>query len=167
MLAAGIAAPSFLSIRSAYAAYPDRPIKIVVANTPGGPSDITARIVTAALQQATGKTFIVENRGGAGGNIGMGYTAKSEPDGYTVILITNAFSANVSLYHELPYKTSRLRAGLRTGKFAEYVYGESRSAGEDDEGIRRVGPRQPRQIQLRDAADRHLVAIAAGIPQVH
>jgi tripartite-type tricarboxylate transporter receptor subunit TctC len=106
VLAAGIAAPSLLNIRSAYAAYPDRPIKVVVANTPGGPSDITARIVTAALDQSTGKTFIVENRGGAGGNIGMGYAAKSEPDGYTVILITNAFSANVSLYHELPYKTS-------------------------------------------------------------
>ena len=106
VLAAGIAAPSLLSIRSAYAAYPDRPIKVVVANTPGGPSDITARIVTAALDQSTGKTFIVENRGGAGGNIGMGYAAKSEPDGYTIMLITNAFSSNVSLYHELPYKTS-------------------------------------------------------------
>jgi tripartite-type tricarboxylate transporter receptor subunit TctC len=106
VLAAGIAAPSILNVRSAYAAYPDRPIKVVVANTPGGPSDITARIITAALDQATGKTFIVENRGGAGGNIGMGYVAKAEPDGYTIILITNAFSANVSLYHELPYKTS-------------------------------------------------------------
>jgi tripartite-type tricarboxylate transporter receptor subunit TctC len=105
VLAAGIAAPAILS-SSAYAAYPDRPIKVVVANTPGGPSDITARIVTAALDQATGKTFIVENRGGAGGNIGMGYAAKSEPDGYTIMLITNAFSANVSLYHEIPYKTS-------------------------------------------------------------
>ena len=104
-LAAGLAAPAFLRVRSAYAAYPDRPVKIVVANTPGGPSDITARIVTAALQQATGKTFIVENRGGAGGNIGMGYAAKADPDGYTILLITNAFSVNVSLYHQLPYKT--------------------------------------------------------------
>lgn len=104
-LAAGLAAPAFLRVRSAYAAYPDRPVKIVVANTPGGPSDITARIVTAALQQSTGKTFIVENRGGAGGNIGMGYAAKADPDGYTILLITNAFSVNVSLYHQLPYKT--------------------------------------------------------------
>ena len=106
VLAAGIAAPSLLSMRSAYAAYPDRPIKVVVANTPGGPSDITARIVTAALEQSTGKTFIVENRGGAGGNIGMGYAAKAVPDGYTIMLITNAFSSNVSLYHDLPYRTS-------------------------------------------------------------
>ena len=103
-LSAGLAAPAFLRVRSAYAAYPDRPVKIVVANTPGGPSDITARIVTAALQQSTGKTFIVENRGGAGGNIGMGYAAKAEPDGYTILLITNAFSVNVNLYHQLPYK---------------------------------------------------------------
>jgi tripartite-type tricarboxylate transporter receptor subunit TctC len=105
VLAAGMAAPAFLRVRSAYAAYPDRPVKIVVANTPGGPSDITARIVTAALQQNTGKTFIVENRGGAGGNIGFGYAAKSEPDGYTILLITNSFSVNVTLYHKLTYKT--------------------------------------------------------------
>ena len=100
VLAAGIAAPAFLRIRSAYAAYPERPVKIVVANTPGGPSDIAARIVTAALQQTTGKTFIVENRGGAGGNIGMGYAANAEPDGYTILLSTNAFSVNVSLYQQ-------------------------------------------------------------------
>src|SRR5581483_4060115 len=103
-LAVGVAAPAVLGLRAAYAAYPDRPVKVVVANTPGGPSDITARIVTAALQQSTGKTFIVENRGGAGGNIGMGYAAKADPDGYTILLITNAFSVNVNLYHQLPYK---------------------------------------------------------------
>jgi len=65
-LVAGVAAPAILRIRSAYAAYPDRPIKIVVANTPGGPSDIVGRITAAALQQSTGKTFIIENIGGAG-----------------------------------------------------------------------------------------------------
>ena len=62
-VAAGLAAPAFLQIRSAYAAYPDRPVKIVVANTPGGPSDIVGRIIAAALQQSTGKTFIIENKG--------------------------------------------------------------------------------------------------------
>jgi tripartite-type tricarboxylate transporter receptor subunit TctC len=102
-LAAGIAAPSVLRVRSAYAAYPDRPVKFVVANTPGGPSDIVARIVTAALEQSTGKTFIVENRGGAGGNIGMEYAARAEPDGYTILLATNAYSVNYGLYNHLPY----------------------------------------------------------------
>ena len=82
---------------------PDRPVKFVVANTPGGPSDIVARIVTAALEQSTGKTFIVENRGGAGGNIGMEYVAHAEPDGYTILLATNAYSVNYGLYNQLPY----------------------------------------------------------------
>jgi tripartite-type tricarboxylate transporter receptor subunit TctC len=102
-LAVGIAAPALIRVRTAYAAYPERPVKIVVANTPGGPSDIVARIVTAALEQSTGKTFIVENRGGAGGNIGMEYVARSNPDGYTILLATNAFSVNYGLYNQLPY----------------------------------------------------------------
>jgi tripartite-type tricarboxylate transporter receptor subunit TctC len=102
-LAAGVSAPAVLRIRSAYAAYPDRPIKFVVANTPGGPSDIVGRIVTAALQESTGKTFIIENRGGAGGNLGMEYVAHSDPDGYTILLGTTAFSVNYSLYNELPF----------------------------------------------------------------
>ena len=78
-------------------------MKFVVANTPGGPSDIVARIVTAALEQSTDKTFIVENRGGAGGNIGMEYAARADPDGYTILLATNAYSVNYGLYKQLPY----------------------------------------------------------------
>ena len=76
-LAAGIAAPAVLRVTSALAAYPERPVRIIVANTPGGPSDIIARIMAAAMQQATGGTFVVENRAGAGGNIGMGHAARS------------------------------------------------------------------------------------------
>src|SRR5579863_10480619 len=102
-IAAGIAAPALLRVTPAYADYPDRPVKFVVANTPGGPSDIVARIVTAALQQSTGKTFIVENRGGAGGNIGMEYAAHADADGYTMLLATNAYSVNYGLYIHLPY----------------------------------------------------------------
>jgi tripartite-type tricarboxylate transporter receptor subunit TctC len=102
-VAGGLAAPTFLRIGSALAAYPDRPVKIVVANTPGGPSDIIARIVAAELQAATGGSFIVENRGGAGGNIGMGAVARAEPDGYTILLSTSAYSVNPGLYPTLPY----------------------------------------------------------------
>ena len=102
-LAAGVAAPALLRVRSAFAAYPERPVKIVVPNTPGGPSDVVGRMIAAALQQSTGKTFIVENYGGAGGNIGMGYVAHAKPDGYTILVATNAYSINVGLYKELPY----------------------------------------------------------------
>jgi tripartite-type tricarboxylate transporter receptor subunit TctC len=101
--AAGIAAPALLRASAAYADYPDRPLKIVVANTPGGPSDIVARIVAAALGQSTGKTFIIENRGGAGGNLGMEYVAHADPDGYTILLGTNAVSINYGLYNTLPF----------------------------------------------------------------
>ena len=101
--AAGIAAPSILSIRSAFAAYPERPVKIIVANTPGGPSDLVGRMVAAALQQSTGKNFFIENIGGAGGNLGMGAAARSEPDGYTFLLATNAYSVNPGLYNKLPF----------------------------------------------------------------
>jgi tripartite-type tricarboxylate transporter receptor subunit TctC len=102
-LAAGVAAPAVLRIGPALAAFPERPVKIVVANSPGGPSDIIARFMAAALQEQTRGTFIVENKGGAGGNIGMGLVARSEPDGYTILLATSAYAVNAGLYDRLPY----------------------------------------------------------------
>src|ERR1041385_5689163 len=100
---AALAAPALFTMRLAFAAYPDRPVRIVVANSPGGPSDIIARIMAAALQEATGGSFIVENKGGAGGNIGMGAAARAEGDGYTLLLATSAYSVNPGLYDNLPY----------------------------------------------------------------
>ena len=102
-IAAGLAAPTFLRIGSALAAYPDRAIKIVVANTPGGPSDILARILAAEMQPILGASVFVENKGGAGGNIGMGFAARADADGYTILLTTSAFVVNPGLYNTLPY----------------------------------------------------------------
>src|SRR5882757_7064103 len=103
LLTTGIATPTILRASSAFAAYPERPVRIIVANTPGGPSDIIARIVAAALQETLGGAVFVENRGGAGGNIGMGLAARAEPDGYTLLLSTSAYSVNPGLYEKLPY----------------------------------------------------------------
>jgi tripartite-type tricarboxylate transporter receptor subunit TctC len=100
---AGIVAPAVLLMGAAFAAYPDRPVRIVVANTPGGPSDIIARIMAAAMQEAMGASVIVENKGGGGGNIGMGYVARADADGYTILLSTSAFSVNPGLYNTPPY----------------------------------------------------------------
>ena len=101
---AGIVAPAVLRIGTAFAAYPDRPVRIVVANTPGGPSDIIARIMAAAMQEAMpGSSIIVENKGGGGGNIGMGYVARADADGYTILLSTSAYSVNPGLYNNPPY----------------------------------------------------------------
>ena len=106
-LAAGIAAPAILRVGAALAAYPERSVRIVVANTPGGPSDIIARIMAAALQESTGGSFIVENKGGGGSNIGMGHVARSDPDGYTLLLSTSAYAVNPGLYDTLPYDPFR------------------------------------------------------------
>ena len=103
-VAAGIAAPTMLGVGSALAAYPERPVRIVVANTPGGPSDIIARMMAAAMTETIGGSVVVENKGARrGGNIGMGLVARSEPDGYTILLSTSAYSVNPGLYQNLPY----------------------------------------------------------------
>ena len=100
---AGLAAPAALRMGTALAAYPDRPVRIVVTNTPGGPSDIIARIMAAAMQEAMGASVIVENKGGGGGNIGMGYVARADADGYTILLSTSAYAVNPGLYNTPPY----------------------------------------------------------------
>ena len=112
LLAAGIAAPTFLRMQSALAAYPDRPIRIIASVTPGGPADLIARMTAAALQQSTGKTFIVENRAGGGGNVGMGNVARSDPDGYTILLASTQFSVNVAIFKELPFNAETDFVGL-------------------------------------------------------
>jgi tripartite-type tricarboxylate transporter receptor subunit TctC len=100
---AGIAAPAILGTSPAFAAYPDRPVKLVVPNSPGGISDIVARLLAVSLQQAMGGSFSIENKGGAGGNIGMGSVARSDPDGYTLLITTSAFAVNPGLYNSLPF----------------------------------------------------------------
>jgi tripartite-type tricarboxylate transporter receptor subunit TctC len=102
-LVAGIAAPAILRIGPALAAYPDRPVRLVVPNSPGGISDIVARLLAVSLQQAMGGSFVIENKGGAGGNIGMASVARSEPDGHTLLITTSAFAVNPGLYNSLPF----------------------------------------------------------------
>src|SRR5579871_4968936 len=104
--AAGLAAtamPAF-GVRGALAAgYPERPIRIIVPFAPAGPTDIMARILGQNLGTALGGTVIVENRAGAGGNIGIGYTAHAEADGYTLLVTSSAYVVNPSLYATIPY----------------------------------------------------------------
>jgi tripartite-type tricarboxylate transporter receptor subunit TctC len=88
---------------SAQAAYPERPITLIVPFAPGGPTDIIARILSVALGQSLGQQLIVDNRGGAAGNIGMGQAARAAPDGYTLLLASTAIAVNPALFSKLPY----------------------------------------------------------------
>jgi tripartite-type tricarboxylate transporter receptor subunit TctC len=103
-LAIGAAAASQFGMRSACAAgYPDRPIKIIVPFAPAGPTDIMARVLAQNLAPAIGGNIITENRSGAGGNIGIGYVAHAEPDGYTLLVTSSAYVVNPGLYVKVPY----------------------------------------------------------------
>ena len=88
----------------AYAEYPDRPIRIIVPFTPGGSTDILARMLGQKLTDAWGQNVVVENRPGANGVIGADAVAKSAPDGYTFLMGgTSVNAANPGLYKQLPY----------------------------------------------------------------
>jgi tripartite-type tricarboxylate transporter receptor subunit TctC len=83
--------------------YPSRPIRFIVPFPAGGPTDVIARIVGQKLTEAWGQQVVVDNRGGAGGNIGMGIAAHAAPDGHTVLLVSSSFVANPGLYRKIPY----------------------------------------------------------------
>lgn len=77
--------------------YPERPVKVVVPYTPGGGSDVLARVLSDGLQQRLGQAFVVENRPGASGNIGLEYAARSAPDGYTIVLNPSSIAVTPTL----------------------------------------------------------------------
>ncbi len=100
---AGFAA-LLLSSASALAQYPDKPVRLVVPFPPGGPTDLIARVVAVGMAADLGQQVIIENKGGAGGNVGTEFVAKSKPDGYTLLFGTAAtHGINISLYKSLPY----------------------------------------------------------------
>jgi len=87
--------------------YPSRPIRIIVPFSPGGGSDLLARLLAQRFQASMGQAVTVDNRAGAGGNIGADLTAKSPPDGYTLMLSTASLTVNVTLYPKLPFDARR------------------------------------------------------------
>ena len=89
-------------------AWPGKPVRIVVPFAAGGTTDVVARIVGQKLGEAWGQSVVIENRGGAGGNIGADVVAKSAPDGYTILMTSGSiFTVNPSLYKKMPFDAQK------------------------------------------------------------
>lgn len=88
-------------------AWPSRPVTLVVPFAPGGSTDVTGRMLAAKLKNELGQPVLVENKGGAGGNLGADHAARSAPDGHTIFLATSTHATNVSLYKKLSYDLQR------------------------------------------------------------
>ena len=100
---AGAACASAIGPSALAQAYPSHLVRIVVPFAPGGPNDLVARLIGQKLSEQFGKQVLVENIGGAGGNIGAGQAAKAPPDGYTILLASPSFAVNPLLYEQVPY----------------------------------------------------------------
>ncbi len=109
VLAATLAgwAPGVFAQSDASAGYPNKPIRVVVGYAPGGATDLAARLVAQKLQEAWGQPVVVENRPGAGSNIGTEQVVRAAPDGYTLLMGTIANATNLSMYRQLNYDTLR------------------------------------------------------------
>jgi tripartite-type tricarboxylate transporter receptor subunit TctC len=101
--ATAVAAPSLLAPRVRGAAWPAKPVRIVVPFTPGGSTDITARLVGKKLEEIWDQSVVIENRGGAGGNIAADIVAHSDADGYTIFIAGPGMATNRFLYASLSY----------------------------------------------------------------
>ena len=87
--------------------YPARPIRIIVAFAPGGPTDVIARIMAQKMSESLGQQVVVDNRPGAGGNIGIGMAANATPDGHTLLIVSSALVLNPGLYAKIPYDAEK------------------------------------------------------------
>jgi tripartite-type tricarboxylate transporter receptor subunit TctC len=103
LAAAALAAPSVVVSRASGAEWPVKPVRIVVPFTPGGSTDITARLIGNRLQEVWGQSVVVENKPGAGGNIAADMAAHSDPDGYTILISGPGMATNPFLYPSLSY----------------------------------------------------------------
>jgi tripartite-type tricarboxylate transporter receptor subunit TctC len=87
--------------------YPSKPVRVIISFTPASATDIVGRLVTSKLAEYWGQPVIAENRSGAGGSIGSNVVAKAAPDGYTLLINSNAHAVNPAIFAKLPYETTK------------------------------------------------------------
>ncbi|MEA2936522.1 MAG: hypothetical protein QOC56_26 [Alphaproteobacteria bacterium] len=103
LLAGALSFIAALASGAAWAAYPERPVTIVVPFAPGGANDVVVRAIQQPLADALGQPVVIENRGGAGGSVGAAFAARARPDGYTLLMAATGFVVNPSLYDKVAY----------------------------------------------------------------
>ena len=151
-LAAGAAVLPAVSRSARAQAYPARPVRIIVAIAAGGATDIIARLMGQWLSERLGQPFVVENRPGAGSNIGTEAVVRAPPDGYTLLLVTTANAINATLYDKLNFNFIRDIAPVAGIIRASVCHGgQSIGSGQD-------GSRVHRLCQGQSGQDQHGVA---------
>jgi tripartite-type tricarboxylate transporter receptor subunit TctC len=120
-LTAAVLAMPILNASSLAEDYPARPVRVIVPFGAGGPADVTARQIGSILQESFGQPFVVENRTGAGGVIGTLEAAKSPPDGYTLLMMSNTQTANESLVPQRKYELMRDLAPIAPVNYSDLV----------------------------------------------
>jgi tripartite-type tricarboxylate transporter receptor subunit TctC len=106
-LAAGAAVLPAVSRIARAQTYPTRPVRLIVGFPPGGGTDVMARLMGQSLSEHLGQPFVIENRPGAGSNTGTEAVVRAPPDGYTLLLATNANAVNATLYDKLNFNFIR------------------------------------------------------------
>lgn len=102
-----LALPVFLISAAVFAAYPERPIRLIVSYPPGGGTDVTARTIVGRLSDGLGRQVVIDNRPGAGSTIGTDLVAKAAPDGYTLLMSDTTFGILPGLYAKVPFDALR------------------------------------------------------------
>jgi tripartite-type tricarboxylate transporter receptor subunit TctC len=127
-LALTLAALSLLAAPAAQAAYPEKPVRIVLPFAAGGVADITARIVAEKLSDKLGQRFLVENQAGAGGITAARTVISSPPDGYTLALLSNGTAVSVSLFKKLPFDPLKDFAAISSLGTFDFIFATSADA---------------------------------------
>lgn len=170
LLALSIAPP----VVAASSTWPDRPIRVVVPFSPGGSSDVIARIIGARLTDTLRQPMVIDPRPGAGTSIGNAVVARANPDGYTLLLADTAFPASSSVLQNLPYDAAKDFAPVSLlGTSAQYLY-SSRGRHRDAQALVAAAKAKPGQVTIASggtgATTHFMVELfrrAAGIEVVH
>ena len=107
MMRAALAAIFLFAVPALAQTYPSKPVRMIVPFPAGGPADLVARLLSSKLPETWGQPLVIENRGGAGGNIGTAAVARAAPDGYTILLTTSGLMSNPSLYKDTGFDPVR------------------------------------------------------------